>query len=934
LSWRLDLAHPGAAGGSKLTISGDFDRWAPPAADGSRGSRIVLEGQRWPLCLDFGQMRWKTEMTAAATSLRRDGRWQHTGRASFLNFELSGLRLAGDRLRLNAASADWDFAVASDAWKLERFEFKSPLAALHAKGRLPAPPGSSTSLEGQLDLAGLAQQLPHALKLRQGLSLEQGSARVKLDATSEQGRRTWDVEARVSDLVARHGDRTITIKTPATLSARLDGGVDDLRVRRLALETPFLKATGQGDVDHGITIAATIDLAGLRRETADLIDYRNLDLAGTGTLSATYRRQATSFESRVTSDLNGLRIEGFGPIPLERNQLHLEVKLRGTVLDSGLPRSLIGASASLVSGETQGNFEIEKAQEATQVIVAWQSPVTLAQHHGVTKGRVVSRWDPKAISIDQLQLALEPDSRNSKQDAINLTAQGRFDRSSGELKLVPAKEQNGSQAIALSDDGLLIQGLGRADGNWRAEGQLVGDSAALSRALSGWSGKAPIGITGAWSVGIVTRGFTEGISVGVKLDAPGLSLPDAERGRSPFPLSLAFHGTYRPQSDRLDVEEMVVASRFATIEAAGRLEDLAGKRQAALSGMLTPDWAEINNWLARRVDPQTRLAGKPRAFRLKGPLAEVDSASGLEFEAGFDLLEADFYGMSLGPAPIVVRTKENKLAIDPIDTSLNGGRLHLEPRLDLEDERGPLVRLGKESAITSAEINDEVSRRVLSFVAPVLERATRARGRVSVDVRSAEFPLVRDVGRKAVVEGDVVFRDVEFAPGPLAKDLLDLVNRGSATVKLNKPVYLSIAEGRVNTHGLAIPVGNLTEIAVEGSVAFDRNIELVASLPIMPNMLADRPVLSDIAAGARISVPITGNLSKPKIDREAFGTAMKDLGKDLLIRGAARGALELLDRLSRPRDPDMAPPQPRLTPEERRARRQEKRATRRGQNDF
>jgi len=44
-------------------------------------------------------------------------------------------------------------------------------------------------------------------------------------------------------------------------------------------------------------------------------------------------------------------------------------------------------------------------------------------------------------------------------------------------------------------------------------------------------------------------------------------------------------------------------------------------------------------------------------------------------------------------------------------------------------------------------------------------------------------------------------------------------------------------------------------------------------MPILPTMLANRPLLGAIAADARIRVPIRGTLQKPEIDREAFRQA-------------------------------------------------------------
>ncbi len=348
--------------------------------------------------------------------------------------------------------------------------------------------------------------------------------------------------------------------------------------------------------------------------------------------------------------------------------------------------------------------------------------------------------------------------------------------------------------------------------------------------------------------------------------------------------------------------------------------------------MLAPDFAAINAVLVQKIEPGARVDGRPRAFRATGTLDDNSGGwKGLDAEVGFDLIGADVYGMKFGPSPVVLRAKSGKLTFDPISTTLNEGHVRLEPEIDLDAPGGPILRLAKNSTIREAEINDEVSKRVLAYVAPVLDQATRASGLVSVNLDHAEFPLGPGRGRQAKVEGAVVFEDVEFAPGPLANDLLSTIGRQDLTLKLDQPVTLTIADGRINQRGMAIPIGELTRIELAGWVNFDRNLALTASLPVTPAMLGNNPLLSDIVSGVRVSLPISGTLDHPVVDKDAFKSNMQELGKTLLARGATRGAMELLMRLSRPKDPDAPPPPPRLTPQERRMQRQEKRALRRGE---
>ena len=91
-------------------------------------------------------------------------------------------------------------------------------------------------------------------------------------------------------------------------------------------------------------------------------------------------------------------------------------------------------------------------------------------------------------------------------------------------------------------------------------------------------------------------------------------------------------------------------------------------------------------------------------------------------------------------------------------------------------------------------------------------------------------------------------------------------------------------------------------------------------------MFPNRPMIGDIISGTSVKVPIGGSLSRPKLDKTAMNANLKEFGTSLLTKTAGLGALELLNKLAQPRDPN-APPPP--TAAERKAMRIEKQNERR-----
>ena len=167
--------------------------------------------------------------------------------------------------------------------------------------------------------------------------------------------------------------------------------------------------------------------------------------------------------------------------------------------------------------------------------------------------------------------------------------------------------------------------------------------------------------------------------------------------------------------------------------------------------MLGVDWPAVEQRLAPEIEPG-RITGQPRAWRLSGKVpAEpaLDRLGSLEGEIGVQVDSLDLFGMRLGETPIVLRSAGGRLTVDPIDARLNGGLLHADPELAHMKDGSTWLQFGSETRLEGAVINDEVSHRVLSFVAPVLDGATRVQGRVSFELAEAAFPLSRAPGKDA-----------------------------------------------------------------------------------------------------------------------------------------------------------------------------------------
>ncbi len=386
-----------------------------------------------------------------------------------------------------------------------------------------------------------------------------------------------------------------------------------------------------------------------------------------------------------------------------------------------------------------------------------------------------------------------------------------------------------------------------------------------------------------------------GLAEAIRLDAvsAGWDLKGRESGWLVNRLALesslgslrAEGSVYDPHSDRLDLTKLAVTLPYVQVEGGGAIRNLAGKFQLDLEGTVNPDWRALTALLAREVEPSARIAGQMSSWRVSGSIASSKFDDALETvsgDLGIQIDELDVYGMRLGHSALVVRAENGRIRIDPIDTMLNQGVLHLEPELARDQNGHRWLTMGNSSSLEGAVINDEVSHRVLSYAAPILDGATRVRGRISAKLREAVFPIMAPADAQARILGDVTFDDVRFLPGRLADQLLVVFGKQDQPLLiLRDSISLEIAGRKVHQKGLVIPVAKLASIAVDGSVDFDKNLDLVARLA-MNRSAPVTGVLLPFLQNARVDIPIRGTMQNPKIDTGGFRDRLADMGMDFV----------------------------------------------------
>jgi translocation and assembly module TamB len=924
ITWDIQLARTQAkTEPSRLSLKGNYSR-ADIDPAGRHDLTIAIEGSRWPWTLANSLIQARGGLTGKVDGQMRMGRARLAADASVTDLIAIGDLLSSDTVHLDTMRAGLSLEVGDDAWTIERLDVTSPVASVRGQGAIPPKPQNGAWLEANVDLAAVAKQLAATIHLRDDLRVERGQARLRTDIKLAADGKTqdWNVSGTVSNLVARQGEKLLTVPDPATLVAKLQRNQTAMTLEKLDVQSSFLTATGHGDLDHGIVVDATLDLAAFRDRFRDWIDLGKVDLAGQGTINARYQRRGADYQTRASMAFRNLRVGGLPLVEqIARDQLTLDCKVEGPATPSGWPQWWRDLSLRAASDQTdlQMQARLDNATGEIALEGRGSSRFVLDRRQHRVEGELRARSSQRAWTAERLALVVFRDSKWGAGIAPDLTIRwegsGRYDPLRDQLVVESSanrpRQENKGETWIYGDQRLHVSGLKSATGA-RIELAAKTDLSALGRAL------APDG--GPWSGAldslVEARRDGELWNLGARLDVrdPQRTAGDGSRTGLAGRTTLSLNGSYAPGADRLQLSELVVKAPHVLIEGTGAVRALTSRAQIDLKGTLSPDWNALSALLSRNIEPNARIEGRPRTWRLAGTvdgLPAIDRMGSLEGEIGTQIDSLDVFGMRLSSVPVVLRSAGGRLRVDPIDARLNSGILHLEPELIQGRDGSTWLHLGPASRLDGAVVNDEVSHRVLSFAAPVLDGATRVRGRVSLALADALFPVIAPAGEEARAEGEILFDDFRFMPGPLANELLTVfqLERRPLAV-LRDPIAVRIAGRKVYQEGLTIPVANLASIGLDGSVDFDKNLDMVAHFALIPPR-SNVPVLTPILERARFDLPIRGTLRNPKIDGEALKEHWKSVGADLLgnsLEAGVNGLQKLLQGLRIPKLRGMTPP--------------------------
>ena len=358
--------------------------------------------------------------------------------------------------------------------------------------------------------------------------------------------------------------------------------------------------------------------------------------------------------------------------------------------------------------------------------------------------------------------------------------------------------------------------------------------------------------------------------------------------------------------DAVTFNETAIQASSLSGVVTGTITDLYQTMNLDLSGAWQPDWNQINGLLLEMTGGAVKFSGsKAQQFTIRGPLFDANAGqpgsssawvpSDLFANAAFHLDSGELLDLQVGQTELTVALNQGVAQISTDGIPFAGGNVKVSPVIDLRTA-SPQMKIERTRIIDQVQLRPETARKWLKYVAPLVADATSAQGNLTVDINAATVPLLD--AESMTASGTIHLSQSAVGAGPLAEQLLDSALqvrkilkpeaedktvRTSIQIK-DQSVEFVVQDGRVYHKQMEFAHKDLT-IRTSGSVGFDQGLQMTAVIPIDDDWIAGDKYLVGLK-GQTLTLPITGTVSKPEIDK----SMVAQLSKDLISKAATAAA--------------------------------------------
>lgn len=859
----------------------------------------------------------------------KDGRAAGTveGELRGNNCQATGGIFGADRVAFQNVQLPCKMAIDATRLKIEKLGVTCDVGTAHVQGTYDwnravwdnlNEPGQSARVD--IDIARLAERMPQTLHLHKDLRLTGGRLTARLQSAAHAGGVAWDGELQTSAIQGTRGSQALSWPEPVTFDFRvtdLKSGVPTFE--RVQCRSNFLNVDGSAKAD-AIHLKGNLQLDVMSKQLAQFVDFGGTQPAGEVSFQIVCdtKRDAAgqSFQLRAAANLDRFRLVWSGK-GWDEPKLIAQAIVQGRRLESGL-KSI-----------EQGFVSVQADQDLASVQL--YQPITdlskdLGGAYYVKLNGNLDRWLRRVRPLVPALVDVRLEGAVEAQAWVKLTG------AQANIEKIDAKTKNfvcGGIGVDISDPMFDILGAGTVDAKTgtlilketqvRTTALVVHTNSlfvhtAKGTAIGNLIYQGDLAKLGRWFSDPRTPMQLAGILDGQSsIEAQGEKLvfktsnsvlqfamgPPAQPTYRDAKVTLNGAGEVDWTRDRLGLDRLTLVSQFLGCEGKGEITKLASRMEVNASGTLSYDLQKLEPTLKAYLGAGARIEGKDaRAFKLAGPLrpsgksGAVLSLTPLEGDVAVNWKRLAAYGADIGPAEIKARLANGWLNADPIQASLNGGKLRLVPRVHLEP--GPIeMHLEKGLAVDQAQITPAMCASALGYALPTLANVAEAEGKLSFELDQARIPLADPT--RALVVGTLTMHHAKVGPGAIIKDMTSVLRMPTPySVITENKIKIRFQDGRIHHDDLRMQFPDNILVRTSGSVGLDGTLRMTAEMPFPKNLITG-PLSS--AMPKTVTVPIAGTLERPQLDRQALQSILAQSGRNVLENTLQQGIQKGFEKL-------------------------------------
>lgn len=871
-----------------------------------------------------------------------------SGRVTFVNPVLGGPMLAGDEVRLARVDIPLRLTIEGTRLQVDELAASCDLASVELRGsldhyeRLASVSGLTQLVSllvecdgratAKLDLARIAQVLPHLLHVRDDVQITGGDLTVTASSDGRPGDRRQQVELLTSGISARHNGAAIVWDQPLRAVATLRDAPGGPVVERVQCVSDFLTVDGVNAPDS-FQLTAQYDLARLSERLAQFVDLGTLQLLGKGTARGAWLRQpAQRFDVEGQATINDFALRLDGSTWTEQQlTIGLEAVGRADGLSiASLESAAVGmqsAGDELTLRITQPIVNLHQLDAYWPVEVAGKGelgtwlprirPFAGLPADAVAQGRVVLNGTAKVRFPSDIEIVTSKLTATPLRMAVSGIV---IDEPTAELQLAGrySPTETTIREATLTSPGVQSQVRQFV---WRSAtatkpSELAGDAslradlpklvALVGAAKVGgpqWAGAVEGGAR-LQMAGGVTNGAVDAVIKNFAVAQPG-----GAAWQEPI-VKLNGTGKYDPSIDAAAFDRLELSAGALRVLLAGGVSQVSTACVVQCTGEADYDLARLTPLVQSYLGTGVAFAGREtQRFELAGPLSDPTRNGAVPWDklngaARIGWQGANLYGFQLGRGTLDAKLAQGVARTSLLEVPVNTGRLRLAPSVRLAP--GPMeLNVDPGTIIDHVSITPEMANERLKYVLPILEGVAQVSGQFSVAIDELKLPL--DNPKAGTLAGRMTVHAVDVGPGILTQELATLLQQPlTASLTRESVVDFKMIEGRVYHQGLEFSFPEV-KVKTHGSVGLDQTVSLVAEFNLPARLFANRPIAGTALSSQMIRLPISGTLQRPQLDRQAFAQATAET-----IQRAAQGAVEagLNQGLQRLFGPGALAPQP------------------------